>query len=249
MGESRQRVEVLGIEVDNVSLEEACFRVEQFINAARFALVVTANPEIIMLARRDPEFMDIIRQADLVTADGTGVVWAGKWLGTPFRERVAGVDLVEALLARAREKGWLIFLLGAKPGVAEKAARRLQEMFPGIAIAGTHHGYFREDEEPLALIKAAKPHLLLVGMGMGRQEKWVWRNRRHLAGTVCIGVGGTLDVLAGEVKRAPRLWRRLGLEWLYRLLQEPWRIRRLLVLPAYVGKVISTGWKRKRGKQ
>ncbi len=195
-----------------------------------------------MAARRLPEFRATIEQADLVTADGVGIVLAARLLGRPLRGRITGVDLVEALAA-AGDPELALFLLGAAPGVAERAARRLAARSPGCRIAGTWAGSPQPEEsgEALARIAAARPAVLLVAYGAPAQELWIARHRRELerAGVVlAVGVGGAFDYLAGVVPRAPRPLRRLGLEWLYRLVRQPWRWRRQLALPRFAALVL-----------
>ena len=206
-------------------------------------LVATVNPEFVMRARSDPGFRSVLDGASLCLADGTGVVWAMRRQGCPQRERVAGSDLVPALAAVCARRGWRPFLLGARPGVAAEAARRLEADLPGLRVAGTHAGSPRpeDDEEALRRIRAARPDLLLVAYGAPHQELWIARNRDRLGVPVAIGVGGCFDFLAGRVRRAPRRLQHLGLEWLWRLVLQPWRWRRMAVLPAYAVAVWRSG--------
>ncbi|MGE5554093.1 MAG: polysaccharide pyruvyl transferase CsaB [Betaproteobacteria bacterium] len=240
------RVSVLGIRVDPVTLPEAVQRIGEWIRGARpdgagrTRQVVTLNPEMVMAARRHPELAAIIGEADLVTADGVGVVWAARRLGRHLPGRVTGIDLVEGLLAVGAEAGWRFYFLGAAPGVAEEAARRAAERHQGLRVVGTHHGYFPADEaERVArAVAAAEPDILLVALGSPAQEEFIARGREYLGAGVAIGVGGTLDVLAERTRRAPGWLRRLGLEWLYRIVGNPRRWRRALVLPAFVLAVL-----------
>jgi N-acetylglucosaminyldiphosphoundecaprenol N-acetyl-beta-D-mannosaminyltransferase len=184
-------------------------------------------------AHDDAEYQEIVRAADMVTADGRGVLWMARVLGLPVTERVSGVDLVERICARARDKGYSVYLLGAMPGVAEEAARALETRCPGLKVAGTRHGYFTPEEEPeiVRQIAAAKPDIIFVARGAPRQEKWIRRHMAELQVPVAIGVGGSLDVFAGRVPRAPQWMQRTGLEWLYRVLREPKRLPRMWALP------------------
>lgn len=239
IGPSPAKVNVLGVAVDKLTLNEALQRVEAFLKEDRLHLIVTANPEIIMLARQDEQFAKILEQADLVTADGIGLVIGAKILGEDLPERVTGIDLSSGIFRLAREKGWSFYLLGAAPGVAEAAAAQLVDKYPGLKITGWNHGYFQDSEPILREIEARRPDILLVALGMGRQEKWVWEHGHRLPVKLAIGVGGSLDVYAGRVQRAPELFQRLGLEWLYRLVRQPSRLGRMLVLPVFLWKVLK----------
>lgn len=249
---SRPRVEVLGAGLDAVNLEEALERISGFIAAGRPRQVITLNAEILYRAQSEPALLELINRADLVTADGAGVVWAAGQLGRPVPGKVTGVDLVLNLAPRAEREGWRVFLLGGEPGVAEEAAISLLTSFPRLDIAGTHHGFFAggspEERRVLSLIEERAPHLLLVARGSPRQEYWI---REHLdAGRlmvpVSIGVGGVFDLLAGRVRRAPRWMLAWQLEWLWRLIQEPWRWRRMLALPRFVLLVWNAKTRRMR---
>ncbi|MDH7576594.1 MAG: WecB/TagA/CpsF family glycosyltransferase [Bacillota bacterium] len=210
--------------------------------------VVTLNAEMLYRAQYDTSFRDLLNQADLVVPDGHGVVWAGRRLGCPFPERVTGIDLIYSLVSYAAREKWRIFLLGGVSGVAEAAALKLRQKYPGLHVAGTEHGYFSETEivPVLRKIRATRPDLLLVALGSPRQEFFIWVHRRELGALVAIGVGGSLDVLAGRLRRAPVFFQRLHLEWLYRVLQEPSRWRRALVLPRFAWKVLRAPRRRAR---
>lgn len=234
------RITLLGARVDAVTLEEAVERVAAFIRAGGAHQVVTLNPEYLYRARREPHLLEVVRRAALVTADGIGIVWAARVLGRPLPERVTGIDLLLALAARAAREGWRVFLLGALPGVADAAAANLTARYPGLQVVGTHHGYFAPEEElqVVARIRAARPDVLFAALGAPKQEVWLARHLAALQVPVAMGVGGSFDVLAGWVKRAPAWLRRLHLEWLGRLLYEPRRWRRMLVLPKFVWIVL-----------
>lgn len=227
---------VLGLPVHAVTMAEAVAEIRQALVTGRRMRVITLNPEMVMAARRQPELDAALRQGDLVVPDGYGVVWALRRSGCKGLERVAGVDLVESLFAAGVPGGLRAFLLGGAAGVAEAAATRITARWPGVRVVGTAHGYFPppDENEVIRRINAARPQLLLVGMGLPRQEVWLAENWAKLQVTVGIGVGGALDLWAGRVKRAPHLWRKGRLEWLYRALQEPARFRRLLVLPGFI---------------
>ena len=227
-------VRILGLLVHDVTLPEAVARIRVWCDrTGPIRQVVTLNPEMVMAARRDPAFRAVIEQAALVTPDGVGMTLAARLRGTPLRGRVTGVDLVEALAMTDHS----LFLLGAAPGVAERAARALDERF-GARVVGTWAGSPRPEDAPAALdqIAAARPHILCVAYGAPAQDCWIARYRAELAACgvrVALGVGGTFDYLAGVVPRPPAVVRRLGLEWLYRLIRQPWRWRRQLVLPHF----------------
>ncbi len=253
-GQGRGRVWILGVPVDDVTLGEAVDRIIGWVAGGdgRLWRVVTVNPEFIVAARRDAGFRDVLARADLSTPDGVGVILAARLLGRPLRGRVTGVDLVEGLAARGDPR-LRLFLLGAGPGIAERAAGALTRRYPGCVVAGTWAGSPRAEDAPEALrrIGAAGANVLLVAYGAPAQDQWIARHGTDLARcgiVVGIGIGGTLDYLAGAVPRAPRLARRLGLEWLYRLARQPWRWRRQLALPWFVALVVLERLRRGRAE-
>lgn len=201
----------------------------------RFLHVVTANAEMLYRCRQDQALQEIIRNAGLVTADGAGVVLASRILKCAVPQRVAGFDLTLACLQEAAAVSLPLYFLGSQPDVLEQASANARENYPGINIAGCHHGYFQKEEEEAILeeICRVQPALLLVALGVPKQEKWIARHRHKLPPCVAIGVGGSFDVLAGKVRRAPLWMQRAGLEWFYRLLKEPSRLGRTAVLPLF----------------
>lgn len=224
-------VAVLGVPFDNVTLAEAVGRISAMIASRRPHYVATANMDFLVQAREDVELRRILLEADLVLCDGTPLVWASRWLGNGLRERVAGSDLVPALIRESAENGHRVFLLGAGPGVAAEAAERLQEQHPSLTICGhyspPYSGLLEMDhEEATARIREAQPDLLLVSFGCPKQEKWIAMHYRSLGVPVVIGVGASLDFLANRVRRAPPWMQRNGMEWCYRLVQEPRRLFR-----------------------
>jgi N-acetylglucosaminyldiphosphoundecaprenol N-acetyl-beta-D-mannosaminyltransferase len=227
------RVDMLGVPLARINMEGALERIDQFIQDRSPHMVVTSDTPSIVRAHDDAEYQEIVRAADMVTADGRGVIWMARVLGLPVTERVSGVDLVERICARAREKAYSVYLLGALPGVAEEAARALESRCPGLKVVGTHHGYFTSEEEPKVVrrIVEAKPDIIFVALGAPRQEKWIRRHMAELQAPVAIGVGGSFDVLAGRVPRAPQWMQKTGLEWLYRLARDPKRLPRMWALP------------------
>ena len=230
---------ILGVNIASLTMAQAVAEVEAFMTEKRGALIVTANAEMIMAATKDASLLHILNGADLVVPDGAGAVWAARHLGYPMPERVAGYDLVQALLARFPETGRRVFFFGSAPGVAEAAKEKAEAMYPGLMVVGTHSGYFGDDEEPeiIEKIRASQADLLLVALGVPRQEKWLAAHLARLDVGAAIGVGGTLDVMAGKVKRAPRWMQRARLEWLFRGLCQPRRIIRLAALPRFVRRV------------
>ena len=234
---------VLGVKISAVDTKTALATIEEFIRSGNPHMVVTADSSGVVLAQRDEELRTIINSADLVTPDSVGILWAARRFGAPLPERVSGVDIVELLCRRAAEAGYRAFLLGAAPGVAEEAAYTLQERYPGLAIAGTHHGFFKPEESDAVArkIRESKPDILFVAMGQPLQEKWIARYMKELKVPVSMGVGGTFDVLSGRVKRAPKWMRRCGLEWVHRLVRNPRKIRKCSTLPVFVFKVLTAG--------
>ena len=228
------RIDVLGTKIDTVTMDEALARGEALMGERAASYVVTPNPEIVMFCREDPETAAAVETASLVIADGIGVIYGAKILGTPLKQKLPGIDFTTALMERMAGKGQSVFLFGAKPGVAEAAAERLQKRFPGLVIAGTNDGYFSDDTPIVAKISAVKPDLLLVCLGAPKQEKWMYSHAGKLDVGLMIGAGGSLDVFAGTVERAPEKWQKAGLEWLYRLLKEPKRFGRMMKLPQFL---------------
>ena len=224
------RTSILGVDFDPLTLSEAAEAADGLVLAGRGGYIVTANPEILLRCRKDESCRKIVNAADLVLADGVGDLLAGRILGTPLPERVTGADLTPLLLERLAARNGSVFLYGGKPGVAERAGERLAAVFPGVRIAGTENGYISRETDLLRRLAETKPDLLLLGLGAPRQERWMAEHRDALT-AVMIGVGGLLDVFAGDIPRAPERWQKAGLEWLFRLCREPRRIRRMAKLP------------------
>lgn len=232
-------VEILGVPVASLTMAQAVEAVEAMMDERRGAIIATANAEMIMNATNDRELLDILRAADLVVPDGAGTVWAARHLGFSMPERVAGYDLVQALLKRAPEKKRRVFFFGSAPGIAERAKQKAESLYPGVEVVGARNGYFTEADESSIIeeIRAAKPDLLLAALGVPKQEKWLAKHKEELCVPVSIGVGGTLDVMAGAVRRAPLWMQKARLEWLFRGLLQPKRAGRLLALPKFVFRV------------
>ena len=239
------RNKLFNLEIDNLTLLEALEKIDDLIASGGCHHVVTANPEILYRALSDKGLYETIAQASLVTADGQGVLLAGKRLHQPFKARVTGIDLAEALCATSGERGHKIYFLGGKEGISKKAQMAILRRYPNANIVGEHHGYFKNDIEPLlAELREKQPDILLVAMGSPYQEEFILRYQKLLNIPVAIGVGGTLDVFSGEVKRAPELVQTLKLEWAYRILSDPKRWRRALVLPKFVLAVLKEKYKK-----
>ena len=232
------RTDVLGTGFDNLTMDEAVEKGLELMRERRAAYVVTPNPEIVMLCREDAEAAGAVDCADMVIADGIGVIKGAKILGTPLKEKLPGIDFTSRIMESIAPEGGSVFLLGAKPGVAEKAGESLSAKYPGLVIAGCCDGYFQDDGPVIEKINAAQPDLLLVCLGAPKQEKWMHKNGGRLDVGLMIGAGGSMDVFAGTAERAPERWQRAGLEWLYRLLKEPRRIGRMMKLPKFLILVI-----------
>ena len=234
-----ERVNILGVDVDAVTMAEAVAHVTAAMDVRANVMIATANAEMIMRATHDEELRDILNAAALVVPDGAGTVWAARHLGHAMPERVAGYDLAQELLRRAPAEGRRIYFFGAAPGVAEKAKEKAEQLYPGIEIVGVRNGFFSPADNAAIIteIKAAHPDLLLVALGVPKQEKWIAAHLAALDVPAAIGVGGTLDVMAGVMKRAPYWMQKAKLEWLFRGLMQPKRAGRLLALPKFVLKV------------
>lgn len=231
---------VLGVRVDLVTPAGALDLMKTFVRDGRSHHVVTINPEFIMAARRNRDFRDVLNAADLALPDGIGAVWACRQHGHPLHQRVTGVDTVKALCAWGAKEGLRPFLLGAAPGVAERAATALCRDHPGLKIAGICAGSpaAEEEEQIVASIRDSRPDFLFVAFGAPQQDHWIDRTRERLHVPIAMGVGGTFDFLAGKRRRAPIWMQNVGIEWLYRLFQEPWRWKRMSVLPIFALQVI-----------
>ena len=251
------RIKLFQVGIDQVDNKKTIQRIEEFIVSKKPHQIVTPDTLAVLRARKDPEYHDILKSADLVTPDGAGILWAATTLNYPLPERVTGIDMIHNICRLAAEKGYSLYLLGSYPGVASEAASNLTKKYPGIKIAGTHHGYFgsedsqnyedakngnndknKEEQEIIAEIKENRPDILLVGMGVPKQEKWIDKNLNSLNVPVCMGVGGSFDVLSGRIPRAPLWMQRHGMEWIYRSIKQPTRAFRVLALFYFIWLVI-----------
>ena len=234
------KIDILNIKFDDITLDEAVTHASGIVMSSdNKAYIVTPNPEIVWIARRDIAQRTAINNAELVLPDGIGIMLGAHILGTPLKcGRVPGIDFASALFEKIAHSGRSVFLLGAKPGIAEEAGQNLEKAYPGLKIAGVADGYFTDDEQVIAKINSLQPALLLVCLGSPKQELWMAENLIRLNVKLCIGLGGSLDIYAGKVQRAPLFIRKLGLEWLFRLMREPRRIKRMIKLPLFVFVVI-----------
>ncbi len=242
---NRDTVEILGVQVDRGNFDTALSTAKSYLDTDCAHAIYTPNPEIIMHAYRSPAYTDILNRADMVVPDGIGVVYASKILKKPVRERVAGFELSCAILNYAGQTSKSVYLFGGKPGVAEQAATRISEMYPGIRIAGTNHGYHESYSHIAAEIAESGADIVLVCLGAPKQESWIDQYKSETGAKILIGAGGSLDVLAGNVKRAPKFFQKLNLEWFYRLISQPSRIGRMLDLPKFAFHVLLHGKKQK----
>ncbi|WP_243109388.1 WecB/TagA/CpsF family glycosyltransferase [Anaerophilus nitritogenes] len=236
----KNKVDIMGSLIDEVNLEDALHRAIELINGQKCSMIITPNTEIVMEATKDDELLRIINEADLVIPDGIGLIYASKIQGKNLKERVTGVDLMKEILKYCHEAKKSIYILGGKPGVAKGACENIKNKFVNIEIKGFQDGYFKKEEEDKIIerVNKLKPDILFVALGAPKQEKWMKKYKNHLNVKVTMGVGGSVDIWAGTAKRAPKVYQNLGLEWFYRLMKEPWRYKRMLVLPKFIIKAI-----------
>lgn len=238
-----EAIKILGVPVHPMTMQQAVDTLEAKMLAKEQAFVVTANAEIIMMCQENADYKKIIcEDADLVLPDGAGAVWAGRHLGYNVPERVAGFDLYCKLLALSAQKGYKAYFFGGSPGIAEAAKTKAEELYPGVQVVGCHNGYFKDDEVPgiIADINASGADMLFVALGAPKQEKWLLQHRTELNAKILMGIGGSFDVLAGKMERAPKWMQDASLEWAFRLYKQPSRFMRMLALPKFVIKVIAS---------
>ena len=233
------RVEVMGVPIDNVTMDEALEAARRLLEQHGASYCVTPNAEIVYETLSDENLRKIVCQADLILPDGAGVVLGAKILGTPLKQKVAGIDFANNLMRTLEHTDRSFYFLGGKPGVADTAAEKLREKYPELTVCGTHDGYFQDAAPILAEINELRPDVLFVCLGAGKQEQFMYDHRKDLNVGLMIGLGGSLDGFAGNVKRAPQWMIKLNLEWLYRLIKEPWRIGRMMRLPKFLLKVLA----------
>lgn len=241
-------IKIYGVKVHKTTLDESTKVIEKYLKGEKLRVVFTPNTEIIMAAKKDNDLKDMINRGDLITPDGIGLIYASMIKKNPLIERVTGFDLSIKMLEIADKNGYSIYLLGGKEGVAKDAGKNIKKKYPNIDFLGCHNGYFKgshlgykDNIEELSIIEEINhktPDIIFVGLGFPRQEKWIDENKSRINAKVIIGNGGVMDVLSGNTKRAPEVFQRLGLEWLYRLLKNPSRIKRQLILPKFFLEVI-----------
>jgi len=234
-----ERIDVLGIGFDSVTMEEALDRAMALMEEPGTKWMVTPNPEIVWMCRTNDELKSAVEGSALVLPDGIGVIYGAKILGRPLKAKVGGADFSVRLLGIMAERGKKVFLLGSKPGVAEAAAEKMREMYPTLNVCGVNDGYFKDSGPVIEKINAAAPDFLMVCLGAPKQELWMKENAGSLKVPLMAGLGGTLDVYAGTAKRAPGWMLKLNLEWLYRLYKQPSRIGRMMRLPAFLLAVVG----------
>ena len=233
------KIDVVGVGFDNVTMAEALEKARTLLQNNETCYCVTPNAEIAYEAMKSPELTALLNDAALVLPDGAGVVLASKILGTPLKEKVAGVDFADRLMEIMAEEGYRLYLLGSKPGVAELAAEKMLEKHPGLTICGMADGYFKDEDAVVEKINASGADILFVCLGAPKQEYFMQKHRDALRVRMMLGLGGTLDSFAGTVKRAPKWMIRMNLEWFYRLLKEPKRLGRMMRLPKFILSVIG----------
>jgi len=232
--------DVLGLPFVDATMDELMDELHFRLREGRKTFIVTVNPEIVMHCQQDEEYEHILQQADWLVPDGIGIVMASRLLGQPLSGRLAGFDVMERLLQLSDQHGYSIYCLGAEAEVIAKAVNRMREVYPNVRIVGYHHGFFDwNDRTLIEEIRAKEPDILFVGLGFPRQEQWIFRHLVQFRKGMFIGVGGSFDVWAGKVERAPEVWQRWNVEWLYRLLQQPSRWRRMLALPRFIALVVK----------
>lgn len=239
----QDKINVLGMNFDNQTKQNVLTKLIRNIEEQKKTFVVTANPEIVMFAKKNPHYQEIVDTANIVIADGIGVVIGSKILKNPLPERIPGYELVTSLLDTAEEKKLRVYFLGASEEVIESLKVKVHNRYPNLVIAGARNGYFEKgDSSVVGEIVQSNPDIVLVALGCPGQEEWIHKNINAFDKGIFIGVGGSFDVLSGKVKRAPVIWQKLNLEWLYRLIKQPSRLKRTLVLPQFLIEV----WKTKK---
>lgn len=238
----KEKTKILGIQFDNVDIDGAMDITKKLVDTSNKSckLVVAPNTEFIMMAQKDKEFFDILNSADLATPDSVGVMIGGKLQKKPFKTRIPGQMYFRNVLKIAEKEGWSVYLLGGKDDVPKLATENILKLYPNLKVAGYHEGYFEKDSEEIVIqeINSLQPNVLFVAMGAPIQEKWIYKHRNELKVDIAAGQGGTFDYEAGKVKRAPEIVQKLCIEWLWRLILQPSRIKRMIVLPVYLMKVI-----------
>lgn len=243
-----ERVNILGVQFDHVTMNEAVGQVMDALSSRQQMIITTANPEIVMMAKKEPAFMALVNASDLIVADGIGIIYGSKIIKQPLPERVAGFDMIQAIFGEMAKTDMRCYFLGAGPGIAEMAAQKMQEKHPGLKIAGVHDGYFTKEQIPSIIdeINESGTDFLMVGLGAPKQEQWIRDFKDQIHAKVLIGCGGSFDGMSGHVKRAPNVFIKLHLEWFYRLIKQPRRAKRMLQLPIFIIEMAKVRFKNKR---
>ncbi len=240
----RERIKILGVNIDNITVDEAGEITKELVNKSgkTCKMVVSPNTEFVMNAQKDRLFFDILNEAELATPDSVGIMLGGKRQNKPFKERIPGQSYFRKVFEVGNKEGWSIYLLGGKDDVPKITAEKLQKLYPNVKIVGYHEGYFEEDSEEDVIdeINRLEPNVLFVALGAPKQEKWIYNHKDILKVDVAAGQGGTFDYEAGRIMRAPKIIQKLGIEWLWRLIRQPSRIKRMIALPIYWCKVTFT---------
>lgn len=242
------KVEIFGVGIDNIDFNEAKAILASYLNQDELKTIFTPNPEIVMAAKENPLYKDLLNQADLVTADGIGLIYGSRIRKKPLKERVTGFDLSIEMLELANKEKKTLYLLGAKPGYAQKAGENITRDYENIRVLGARDGYFKgahngnpgsnEEKEIINDIYEKNPDIIFVGLGFPGQETWINENKDKIRGRIIIGNGGVIDILSGQAKRAPEIYQKLGLEWFYRLVKNPSRIKRQIAIPKFMFHII-----------
>lgn len=246
------RIKFMNTEIDNLTMDEALDAIDDLIKQNKNAYVVTPNVDHIIQLERGGEIVEVYKNADLILSDGKPLIWISKLYGTPIKEKISGSDLFPRLCERAAKKGYRMFFLGAAEGVAAKAAVNLSNRYPGLQVVGTYsppYGFEKNEDEMnkiINMIHEAKPHILIVGLGAPKQEKFIYHNRERLGVPISLGLGASLDFEAGHIKRAPKWMADHGLEWLFRITQDPKRLAKRYLIDDI--KIFSLAWKYKKNK-
>ena len=233
------RSKILGVGFDNLTMGEALDAAMGLMQSKKGGYLATPNPEIVMLCQENTELSKAVSDADMVLPDGIGIIYGAKILGTPLKQKIPGIDFIQELFSEMSKKHMSVFLLGAKPGVAELAEEKLKTRYAGLQFLGTNDGYFSDDRPIIEKINSAAPDLLLVCLGTPKQELWMSKSSDKLDVGLMAGLGGSLDVFAGIVERAPEKWRSMGFEWLYRLINDPSRASRMSSIPKFCVAIIK----------
>jgi N-acetylglucosaminyldiphosphoundecaprenol N-acetyl-beta-D-mannosaminyltransferase len=238
--------EILGYNFVNNNMDELMNELEIRISNSLKTFIVTANPEILTYAHSNPNYERTLKKANYIIPDGAGIIMASKILGNPLQERLAGFDLMERLLQLSNHKNLSIYFLGTKPKLIKLAVENIKNKYPNINIAGYYHGYFKDDQNKkiIATIKRKNPDIILVGLGFPKQEEWISENSSNFNKGVFIGLGGCFNVWAGVAKRAPKIWRDLNMEWLYRVFKQPSRAKRIIAILLFSNRVIVNKFKK-----